>query len=784
MNNPTLNASRDEALRDDLRLTRFPSLREALLTVAETDTLSEGLERIAFAPGSHLGDDAQSAGLHVLLSGEAVYLEVAAADGYRVQQRLLPGMAWGEENLTGEPWSLGGAPKVLVPTTVLRIRREAYARMVARVPALEAAVLDLRALRRQRVFALASTRRSGPAHGAAEYWAERMDNAVVRACPEGEELVGRGGSLTGRGWYIVLAGTLRAWWGPGVQPPDPPHLLHPAPPPESAEQTTELTRGAVFWAEPGDVPPGAPVRLSVMHPTRLAFLPSVGSTAEPFPGSLHPIPVTLGRRPGVHPPTRARGDVVLLQSDIPDAPLATLTALLADTVATQHHDRVLHLTLVPPGTAPRAPLSRATAISGQVVHLRAQVADGHEAARVLRQVREEHPAMFDLIFVDASALGAQAPAELGPAVTRLVYLSRRPGAVRTPPELSGATVVLAALLDGTPILGLPPGTLRLKLDLAGLTSRHLTGVARFDELDATQQATFCRWGRALTGRRVGIALGGGAGWCYAHVTLLRRIRAMGIPIDILAGTSMGSMMAAFYCVEGVDGLEHALESAGRLDRATMLGFFTGSAISRYMDSELGPHELQSLEIPLLTVSTNVSNGTMLVCRKGPLGMAVRLSASFPLRYPPTMINGLRHVDGAFVNNIPCSLLVGEGVGLNIGANVIPMPMILPPQHPWIPGAFGRFLAGLNPIARTRDLIRGLFILLNQGARAETAMADLVYTSDDISIPPWSIKRAREIAALAEPSVEKFAEQLHREWQHFSRELRPFERPALPDDGSA
>ncbi|MBU8897130.1 patatin-like phospholipase family protein [Corallococcus sp. M34] len=783
MNNPTLNASRDEALRDDLRLTRFPSLREALLTVAQTEALSEDLERLCFAPGTHLGEDAASAGLHVLLSGEAVYLEVAAADGYRVQQRLLPGMAWGEENLTGEPWSPGCAPKVLVPTTVLRIRREAYARMVARVPALEAAVLDLRALRRQRVFALASTRRSGPAHGAAEYWAERMDSAVVRVCAEGEELVGRGGSLTGRGWYIVLAGTLRAWWEPGVHPPEQPHLVPPAPPRAPAEQTTELTRGAVFWAEPGEVPPGAPVRLSVTHPTRLAFLPSVGSTAEPFPGSLHPIPVTLGRLPGVHPPSRARGDVVLLQSDVSDAPLSTLSALLADTVATQHHDRVLHLTLVPPGTAPLPPRSRATAVPGQVAHLHAQVADGQEAARVLRQVRDEHPAVFDLIFVDASALGAQAPAELGPAVTRLLYLSRRPGAVRTPPELSGATVLLAALLDGTPILGLPPGALRVKLDLARLAT-HPPGGLRYADLDAAQQATFCRWGRALTGRRVGFALGGGAGWCYAHVTLLRRVLALGIPIDILAGTSMGSMMAAFYCVEGVDGLEHALESAGRLDRATLLGYFTGAAISRYMDSELGPHELQSLEIPLLTVSTNVSNGTMLVCRKGPLGMAVRLSASFPLRYPPTMINGLRHVDGAFVNNIPCSLLVGEGVGLNIGANVIPMPMVLPPEHPWIPGALGRFLAGLNPIARTRDLIRGLFTLLNQSARAETAMADFVYTSDDISVPPWSLKRAREIAALAEPSVEKFVEQLHREWQHFSRELRPFERPALPDDGNA
>ena len=72
--------------------------------------------------------------------------------------------------------------------------------------------------------------------------------------------------------------------------------------------------------------------------------------------------------------------------------------------------------------------------------------------------------------------------------------------------------------------------------------------------------------RALTDRTVGLALGGGGAWGYAHVALIREIAKRGVPIDMVAGYSFGALVGAYYCSKGLAGLETLVARGKRFQR--------------------------------------------------------------------------------------------------------------------------------------------------------------------------------------------------------------------------
>src|SRR5205814_2060077 len=78
---------------------------------------------------------------------------------------------------------------------------------------------------------------------------------------------------------------------------------------------------------------------------------------------------------------------------------------------------------------------------------------------------------------------------------------------------------------------------------------------RFATLPKPMRDSFSRLGRAMTHRRVGLALGGSGAWSYGHVALIHALLALDVPIDMVSGSSGGAIAGTYYCARGEAGLD-------------------------------------------------------------------------------------------------------------------------------------------------------------------------------------------------------------------------------------
>ncbi len=191
------------------------------------------------------------------------------------------------------------------------------------------------------------------------------------------------------------------------------------------------------------------------------------------------------------------------------------------------------------------------------------------------------------------------------------------------------------------------------------------------------RADFDRVARCLTGRAVGLVLGGGGARGLGHLGVVRALREAGIPIDIVGGTSMGSIMAAGCALEydyqrmlksNLDGWAALVKDK----TLPIISFFTGYAISKVLYDELGETQIEDLWIPFFCVSANLTRARVDIHRRGPLVKAMLASARVPGLYPPIISNGDLLVDGGIINNVPVDIMRGSpGCGTVIASDVSP-----------------------------------------------------------------------------------------------------------------
>lgn len=299
----------------------------------------------------------------------------------------------------------------------------------------------------------------------------------------------------------------------------------------------------------------------------------------------------------------------------------------------------------------------------------------------------------------------------------------------------------------------PPMAIRVRFDM------HRVGKARrLSDLTSEDRERFSRWIRGITERRVGLALGGGGSWGFAHTTLIKAIRQAGIPIDMVSGSSFGSLCGAFWCAGDHDFT--ALQAfAPKAQSATRMAFFSSLVLQRGADAALreltgSAHDLllQDLEVPLFPVATNISTGSEAVIGVGTVGFGVRCSSSFPGLITPTTGLGFRYVDGGIVRNVPTTPLANQGANLLIASNIVASPKYQVAPKPLFRGAVGRILHEFNPVGRTMDTLRSALILMHAAGEATAAEADVQFASEPIDASPILLTGGARIAELAEDDV--------------------------------
>lgn len=161
--------------------------------------------------------------------------------------------------------------------------------------------------------------------------------------------------------------------------------------------------------------------------------------------------------------------------------------------------------------------------------------------------------------------------------------------------------------------------------------------------------------------KIGIALGGGFARGLAHIGVLRVLAEEGIPIDYIAGTSVGSIIGASYC-SGISAREMQ-EIAGIVrfkDFArwslNKLGFCTNDRMDNFLCKIVKCKTFEELHTPLAVVATDFVTGEPVVFRSGPIVQAVRASCAYPGMFQPVKVNGRLLVDGMLTHAVPTTPL--------------------------------------------------------------------------------------------------------------------------------
>jgi NTE family protein len=184
--------------------------------------------------------------------------------------------------------------------------------------------------------------------------------------------------------------------------------------------------------------------------------------------------------------------------------------------------------------------------------------------------------------------------------------------------------------------------------------------------------------------RLGLALGGGAARGFAHIGVIQVLEENGIKVDLVAGTSAGSLVAALYA-SGKNGKEMQTLAEGMDEGAItdwsfpLRGLIRGEALARFIRDKTGGRGIEQMVVPLGIVATDLSDGSAILFRSGDTGTAVRASSAVPAVFQPVKIGQREYVDGGLVSPVPVRFAREMGAQLVVAVDITSPPEKDPPM---------------------------------------------------------------------------------------------------------
>lgn len=169
--------------------------------------------------------------------------------------------------------------------------------------------------------------------------------------------------------------------------------------------------------------------------------------------------------------------------------------------------------------------------------------------------------------------------------------------------------------------------------------------------------------------RVGLALAGGFARGIAHIGVLRVLRDNGIPIDVVAGTSVGALIGSAFCAGT------PLEEMARIGATTTftdfgrwtpswLGLATNQRLEKFLARFTPVRTFEEMKVPLAIATTDINAGITVYYSRGPVGPPLRASCAYPGLFVPIQFEGRTLVDGFLTAPVPV-----EGAFL-LGADIV------------------------------------------------------------------------------------------------------------------
>lgn len=180
----------------------------------------------------------------------------------------------------------------------------------------------------------------------------------------------------------------------------------------------------------------------------------------------------------------------------------------------------------------------------------------------------------------------------------------------------------------------------------------------------------------MTQPTVGLALGSGGLRGLAHIGVLQVLERENIPINYIAGCSIGSLIGSLYA-SGLDS-ETIFKLAKSLKRRhwidfviPKMGLVAGDRTLETIRLLTKRQTFEQLAIPLAVVAADLYTGQEIVFRQGEVALAVRASVSVPGVFVPYPYDGKLLVDGAVVNPTPIDIARGMGADIVIAVDLVP-----------------------------------------------------------------------------------------------------------------
>jgi NTE family protein len=177
--------------------------------------------------------------------------------------------------------------------------------------------------------------------------------------------------------------------------------------------------------------------------------------------------------------------------------------------------------------------------------------------------------------------------------------------------------------------------------------------------------------------RIGLALGAGAARGWSHIGVLQELDARKIPIDVVAGSSIGAVVGGCYAGGKLDVLETFARSLTKRRVLSLLdlsfsgaGMLAGSRLRDELSRALEGRRIEDLSINFGAVATEIGLGHEVWLRRGDLVQAIRASYALPGIFEPVRFDDRWLFDGALVNPVPVTLCRAMGAEIVVAVNLI------------------------------------------------------------------------------------------------------------------
>lgn len=245
-------------------------------------------------------------------------------------------------------------------------------------------------------------------------------------------------------------------------------------------------------------------------------------------------------------------------------------------------------------------------------------------------------------------------------------------------------------------------------------------------------------------KKIGLALGGGAARGFAHLGVLKAFETYNIPIDYIAGTSSGSMVAGLYAagvpidtmIKEVPNLRWRDFAKLKFSRKSMA---SSLPLEKTVQRLAGDLTLRELKIPFSGLATDIMSGQGVILNDPELRLVdvIRASTSFPGIYDPFKMGDRYFVDGGASANVPSVVVREMGAHVVIAVDVIPnVKLDKMPHH--------------IPVI----IDRGLDLILHNVSKLTHLESDIVLEPVKEYVHSFQVKRGKELIEMGFNEVER------------------------------